>query len=211
MCVYSLEKECRSIRLFLFSLALLTCLDVPPPLHLQGWYSFDLGSAHFIMINTEFHCGPGSDQIKWVTDDLHSVNRSVTPWVIFMGHRQMYSGNSRDSHLSDCYEDVMLKYKVDLVLYGHIHNTQQTCPLYRSKCIEETDVAGYGAPIHAVVGNAGQSLTPAPSRSENRKINNGWMDGLIPRRFFQINPPPPPPLFCLPSRNCGSLQLSRLE
>ena len=39
--------------------------------------------------------------------------------------------------------------------------------MFRAKCVTTKDAAGYDAPIHAVVGNAGQSLTavPAPKAS----------------------------------------------
>jgi len=32
----------------------------------------------------------GSPQWLWLLDDLRSVNRSVTPWILFGGHRPMY-------------------------------------------------------------------------------------------------------------------------
>jgi len=38
-----------------------------------------------------------------------------------------------------------------------VHNAQVTCPVYRSKCMAKNG-DGYDAPIHAVIGNAGQEL-----------------------------------------------------
>ena len=64
-------------------------------------------------------------------------------------------------------EPLLLQYKVDIAHWGHIHFAQLSCPMYQAACVTTKDAAGYDAPIHAVVGNAGQSLTaidydPAP-------------------------------------------------
>lgn len=44
------------------------------------------------------------------------------------------------------------KYKVDLALWGHHHSYQRTCPVYALKCTP-------GAPVHVVIGMAGQGLS----------------------------------------------------
>ena len=49
--------------------------------------------------------------------------------------------------------------KVDVANWGHIHFAQQSCPMYQAACVTAKDAAGYDAPIHTVIGNAGQSLT----------------------------------------------------
>ena len=38
-----------------------------------------------------------------------------------------------------------------------------------AKCVTTKDAAGYDAPIHAVIGNAGQSLTSFPPANETAK------------------------------------------
>jgi hypothetical protein len=35
--------------------------------------------------------------------------------------------------------------------------------MYNATCVTTKDAAGYDAPIHAVIGNAGQSITKVPS------------------------------------------------
>lgn len=44
------------------------------------------------------------------------------------------------------------KYKVDLALWGHHHSYQRSCQVYKEKCTP-------GAPIHVVIGMAGQGLS----------------------------------------------------
>lgn len=74
------------------------------------WYSFDYGMAHFIQFNTETDLGNGiigpfeskgrkglnagpfgsypNEQIDWLEQDLKSVNREKTPWLIDCGRTQ---------------------------------------------------------------------------------------------------------------------------
>ena len=92
----------------------------------DGWYSFEQGPVHFIMMNTEKDAAKGSRQYEFIESDLKGVNRSLTPWVIFAGHRPMYSSpytgkgvNFRAKWWLDI-EDLLVEHKVDLCLWGHI-------------------------------------------------------------------------------------------
>ena len=60
----------------------------------DGWYSFNQGPVHFAVMTTEHASTRGSRQHAFFEADLAAVDRKVTPWVLFLGHRQMYSGNS---------------------------------------------------------------------------------------------------------------------
>lgn len=42
------------------------------------------------MMSTEHDFTPGSRQYTWLENDLKSVDREKTPWLIFSGHRAMY-------------------------------------------------------------------------------------------------------------------------
>lgn len=64
------------------------------------FYSFNIGTAHVVSINTEFYYYTqfGWDQIstqyEWHEKDLKKANkpenREKRPWIIFMAHRSMY-------------------------------------------------------------------------------------------------------------------------
>ena len=60
-------------------------------------YSFDYGLVHFIMMSTESNFTRGSPQYEWLERDLKGLDRRVTPWIIFAGHRPMYSCQSPGS------------------------------------------------------------------------------------------------------------------
>ena len=131
----------------------------------HGWYSFEQGPVHFLIMNTEMDASPGTPQYKFILNDLRSVNRSVTPWVVFGGHRPMYSSPYTHGFINlrarwwKPLEDLLLRFQVDLCLYGHVHNAELTCPMYRGQCMNKP-AGRYPGPVHAIIGNAGQSLTP---------------------------------------------------
>lgn len=150
----------------------------------DGWYSFDEGPVHFVMMNTEKNCTIGSPQMKFFTTDLAAVNRAATPWVIFAGHRPMYSSsdNSSGFDMQDGpwwpdLENVLAANAVDLCLWGHVHNAELTCPMINGQCTD-------GGIVHAIIGNGGQSLssfgnTTAPHWSVWRLAEFGFATLLV--------------------------------
>ncbi|KAF8716745.1 hypothetical protein HU200_025830 [Digitaria exilis] len=139
------------------------------------WYSIEQGSVHFTVMSTEHDWSEKSEQYKWMNQDLSSVNRSRTPWVVFIGHRPMYSshiGINVDPIFVTSVEPLLLKYQVDLVFFGHVHNYERTCAVYQGNCngmptkdangIDVYDNSNYTTPIHAIVGAGGFSLDNFP-------------------------------------------------
>mmetsp|Transcript_29082 Transcript_29082/g.94958 ORF Transcript_29082/g.94958 Transcript_29082/m.94958 type:complete len:638 (-) Transcript_29082:64-1977(-) len=137
----------------------------------EMWYSFEQGPVHFSMINTEVDMTKGSEQYGWLQKDLAGVDRSRTPWLVVAGHRPMYSatplgypltdGPVRDDVVTSDIEALLYAGRVDLALWGHEHNVMASCPLLNSTCMPKscTLEGCYDAPVHAVIGNAGQDLT----------------------------------------------------
>ncbi|KAI4372849.1 hypothetical protein MLD38_011033 [Melastoma candidum] len=130
------------------------------------------GSIHFTVISTEHDWTENSEQYKWMKSDMASINRSRTPWLIFMGHRPMYTSSpgifNVDDHFVKAVEPLLLENKVDLVLFGHVHNYERTCSVYQGECkaMPKKDASGidvynnsrYAAPVQVVIGMAGFSL-----------------------------------------------------
>jgi len=131
---------------------------------LTQWYSFNYGNIHFVMMSTEHNFLRGSAQFQFIDADLRSVDRSVTPWVIFSGHRPMYIDSTDNSSVSsdqtvahllrENVEELLVKHGVDLALWGHHHSYQRSCPLYKGECHREGNF-----PIHAVIGMGGMGLS----------------------------------------------------
>eukprot|EP00735_Rhodelphis_limneticus_P012681 TRINITY_DN59_c0_g1::TRINITY_DN59_c0_g1_i1::g.14719::m.14719 TRINITY_DN59_c0_g1::TRINITY_DN59_c0_g1_i1::g.14719 ORF type:complete len:495 (+),score=147.38,sp/Q9LMG7/PPA2_ARATH/36.78/5e-76,Metallophos/PF00149.23/1.6e-17,Metallophos_C/PF14008.1/7.6e-08,PhoD/PF09423.5/1.9e-05,Metallophos_2/PF12850.2/0.031 TRINITY_DN59_c0_g1_i1:51-1487(+) len=132
------------------------------------WYSFDYGPIHFTVISTEHDISPSSQQFEWAAKDLASVDRSRTPWVIFTAHRPMYLSSDGEGDYAvgfkASFEPLLAQYKVDLALWGHVHEYERFCPMMAGECTDEpVDTNHYmdpRAPIHAIIGMAGAGVGP---------------------------------------------------
>jgi acid phosphatase type 7 len=69
------------------------------------YYSFDTGVVHFVYMSTETDFAQGSNQYKFIKDDLEGVNRSQTPFIVFQGHRPMYTSSNEEGHCSQGADD----------------------------------------------------------------------------------------------------------
>ncbi|KAJ4825590.1 hypothetical protein Tsubulata_015243 [Turnera subulata] len=107
----------------------------------KPWYSIDKGSVHFTVISTEHDWTQNSEQYAWMQKDMASVDRSKTPWLIFAGHRPMYSSThglfSIDNSFTQAVEPLLKQNKDGVDTYDHNN---------------------YAAPVQAVIGMAGFSL-----------------------------------------------------
>lgn len=144
------------------------------------WYSFNYGLVHTVVVSSEHDLSLGSPQYQFLENDLASVNRNTTPWIVLELHRPLYEGEGSGSwwhqHLvgeamRKEFEDLLLAYKVDLVLAGHYHEYQRTCDgLYQGEC-------GKGGPMHITIGSAGAIL------DAGFDLLNVWTDYFIKGRF----------------------------
>ncbi|KAK1256954.1 putative inactive purple acid phosphatase 27 [Acorus gramineus] len=149
----------------------------------KPWYSIEQASVHFTIISTEHNWTQGSEQYEWIKSDLGSIDRARTPWLIFTGHRPIYSSNSGgflpsvDPDFVKSIEPLLLDNKVDLVLVGHVHNYERTCAVFDNECkgmpkkdkdgIDTYDNRNYSAPVYAVIGMAGFKLDNFSDQGSN--------------------------------------------
>ncbi|KAF7640474.1 Purple acid phosphatase, partial [Meloidogyne graminicola] len=144
------------------------------------FYSFDIGSAHFISFSTEFYfyLNFGVQQLatqwNWLIKDLANANRNRenVPWIITMGHRPMYcsdySGDDCTKYnsiirtgmpITHAYalEKLFYKYGVDLELWAHEHTFERMFPVYNRTMFNTTcnPYIDSPAPVHIVSGSAG--------------------------------------------------------
>lgn len=65
-------------------------------------------------------------------------------------------------------EPLIVKYKVDLCFWGHVHAWERTCGVNNFVCAETDEMA----PVHVVVGNAGNDYQ-VPWESPDDHSGNG--------------------------------------
>jgi len=120
----------------------------------NSFYSFDSGLAHIIYLNPYTNTSATSLQYNWLLNNLESIDRSVTPWIIVVMHCPWYSSNvnhyadSQTVLMRESMEDLFYDFKVNIVFNGHVHDYERTYPVYRN----ETDIHG---PVYITIGNAG--------------------------------------------------------
>ncbi|KUI72504.1 Acid phosphatase [Cytospora mali] len=104
-----------------------------------------------------FNDNKAYEQYKFLVKDLQGVDRTKTPWVIVMSHRPMYSTqtSSYQAHIRAAWEDVMLKYEVDVYLAGHIHWYERLFPLGVNGTIDTASIVDNST----FYTNPGKSMT----------------------------------------------------
>jgi 3',5'-cyclic AMP phosphodiesterase CpdA len=74
--------------------------------------------------------GTYTPQYRWLQNELASVDRSTTPWLIVLMHSPWY--NSNEHHYMEGetmrvqFESWFVKAKVDIVFAGHVHAYERT-------------------------------------------------------------------------------------
>lgn len=133
------------------------------------YYSFDINNAHILSLNSEipydFDSAYKSDFQDWLSKDLKSSNKR---WKIVYLHRPLYCSMDSDYHcgssadkMRELLEEILMEYKVDLILAGHVHAYQRLYPIYEGKIDFKSmneDRSVYSNPkypVHVVCGSAG--------------------------------------------------------
>lgn len=109
------------------------------PSNSEGYYSYDYGNAHFIVLETHATGKDGKRifeadniQLNWLKEDLQQNKQD---WTIVYFHFPLYTKGSYDSDvnpdlikLRETLAPIFDKYKVDLVLSGHSHTMERSKP-----------------------------------------------------------------------------------
>lgn len=97
----------------------------------QGWYSYDLGDWHVVVVNSNCFkvggCDLGSPQNQWLRQDLaaHPTTCTLAYW-----HHPRFSSDSShgdDPEMAPLW-DALYEYGADLVLNGHAHLYERFAP-----------------------------------------------------------------------------------
>eukprot|EP00055_Hartaetosiga_balthica_P000109 m.135683 g.135683 ORF g.135683 m.135683 type:complete len:293 (+) comp10138_c0_seq1:561-1439(+) len=124
------------------------------------YYSFDVGPAHIIMLNSYMEFGPDSAQYKWLEADLAKVDRKVTPWLIANMHAPWYNSDKHhhdepeEMFMRQFMEPLMHSNHVDIIFSGHVHAYERMYPVYNNKTMAE-------ATTYINIGDGGNREGPA--------------------------------------------------
>jgi hypothetical protein len=142
----------------------------------KGYYSYDLGTWHLIVLNSECAqvggCAEGSPQEQWLKADLaaHATMCTLAYW-----HRPLFtSGVSLgDSAVHDLWEDLYNAH-ADLVLNGHDHIYERFAP---------QDPSGSADPVNGIteiiVGTGGANHGGFSSTAANSVVRDNTTFGVL--------------------------------
>ncbi|CAK71249.1 unnamed protein product (macronuclear) [Paramecium tetraurelia] len=141
--------------------------------YLNDFFSFDVGMVHFIQFNPiKIVYQNDIDNVtpliveQMRNDLIHAnYNRDKVPWIIVYTHYPIYCSNPQSvqclnnfKYLSE-FEDLFVKYKVDLYLSGHVHTYQRNKPYYKNNIAkykqQDNIISEYQYPVSIIEGVAG--------------------------------------------------------
>jgi len=124
----------------------------------EQWYSVNFNKIHFTIINSNKDLSVGSEQYKWLENDLANVGKDIQFKVVAFHHPPYSTGkhgsDKEDIALQKSVVPLFEKYKVAAVFSGHDHD------------YERSEVNGI---IYFVVGGGGAPLYPQVGKSEFSK------------------------------------------
>ena len=144
-----------------------------------GWWSLDVGKLHLVGIATEAAIEANTPQYAWLSRDLFSVDRNITPWVVLLTHRPLLvdstdvasrlGGSDQEvaSKLRQVLEPLLWAARVNLVISGHNHAVQRHSSALRGSPVSVADGATSHvawqrtahAPVYLVWGTGGAPFT----------------------------------------------------
>jgi hypothetical protein len=132
-----------------------------------GWYSYDLGTWHLVVLNSNCGpaggCEPGSPQELWLRADLASHSARCT--LAYWHHPRYSSGPHGDDPTVEPFWLALAAAGADVILSGHDHDYERFAP---KRGIREF-----------VVGTGGRSHYPIVRRTTGSVVRNSTAYGVL--------------------------------
>jgi hypothetical protein len=140
----------------------------------KGWYSYDIGAWHVIVLNTNGRarggtdcrwvaCGRDSEQMAWLNADL-AAHADVACTLAYFHHPRFSSGNHGDQKQVDPIWRALAGNGVDVVLNGHDHHYERWQPRDVNGKIDPAGTREF------LVGTGGGSLYRVTSTGRSEEL-----------------------------------------
>lgn len=139
----------------------------------KGYYSYDLGTWHIIVLNSNIAVEAGSTQEQWLREELTANAAACT--LAYWHHPRFSSGtvHGSDESMQPLW-DALYEYGADVVLAGHEHN-------YERFALQ--DPQGNADPVRGirqfVIGSGGRSHYTFGPPIANSEVRNSDTTGLL--------------------------------
>jgi hypothetical protein len=138
----------------------------------KGYYSYDLGTWHIIVLNTMIDTDPSSPQGQWLAADLRAHRARCT--LAYFHHARFSSGPHHTSARAVAAWNALSRAGADVVVAGHDHIYERFAPmsvngsLDRARGIREF-----------IVGTGGASHYPFARSAPNSEVRNNDTFGVL--------------------------------
>ena len=137
----------------------------------KGYYSYNLGSWHIIVLNSEVGYQSGSAQELWLRKDLAANKTTCT--LAYWHHPRFSSGKHGNNVRSQQFWNILYKNKADVILNGHDHIYER---FSRLNPMGQFDLNGIR---QFVVGTGGSKLYPYSTIKPNSQVRNNTAHGVL--------------------------------
>ena len=147
----------------------------------KGWYSFDVGDWHVVVLNSNCTvipggCGAGSPQVQWLAADLAAHPAACT--LAYWHHPRFSSGAHGNDADYDAFWRTLYDAGVDVVLNGHDHDYERFAPQTPTGAAD----AAYGI-RQLVVGTGGRETRPFATVRANSEVRDASTLGVLKMRL----------------------------
>lgn len=138
----------------------------------KGYYSYDLGAWHVVMLNSNLNVGTGSPQETWLRADLAAHTQRCT--VAIWHHPRFSSGPHGSSATMQSIWKALYDAGADLVVTGHDHLYERFAP---QSADGQLDLAR--GMREFVVGTGGAAAYAIVSTAPNSEVRNSGTRGVL--------------------------------
>ena len=148
----------------------------------KGYYSYDYGSWHIIVLNSNCGwvggCGPSSPQIAWLREDLANQNSLCS--LAYWHDPRWSSGLGGNSYWLDAFWQTLYEYGVELVISSDDHDYERFAPQDPDGNLDtETGIRQF------VVGTGGAGQRPFNKILENSEVQNSGTFGVLKFELYE--------------------------
>jgi len=141
----------------------------------KGYYSFNLGSWHIVMLNSNCSavggCGATSPQARWLRNDLAANPRACTMAV--WHHPRFTSARTRPDGLTVALWQALYAHGAEIIVNGHRHNYERFAPQTPGGAVSSYGIRQF------VVGTGGAALVGFSSTMKNSQVRNSATYGVL--------------------------------
>ncbi|MEW5943971.1 MAG: metallophosphoesterase [Pseudomonadota bacterium] len=138
----------------------------------KSFYSVDLGQWHIVSLDSNIDAGPGSDQLRWLEQDLAESRHACV--LAFWHHPRFSSGRHGNNAGMAAAWKALYERGASVVISGHDHNYERFAPL------DATGRPDAARGIRSfVVGSGGAKLYDFGVRDESSEAWNGSSWGVL--------------------------------